>query len=136
MADSVSSMEWVKERGEGSGGLGVCSGEEKGEGAGRAPGAAVVEGDDSPAGATDGLGKIEILFVAREPVEEENDWVRPGARCNVGDGIEGRAVAGDLEGCEGGGIGGVVRGVGGDGCRNLCCDGQSRAEQSCREDES
>ena len=99
----------------GDGGVGVFDGMGEGEVAGRTPGAAVVEVDDVPPIAADGLGEVEIFLVAGEAVQEEDYgmWCRAGS--DIGDGVEERAVAGDLEGFEGGGIGLVVGGVGGDG---------------------
>ena len=99
----------------GDGGLGVFDGVGEGEVAGRAPGAAVVEVDDVPAVAADGLGEVEILFVAGEAVKEEDDGVRACSLGDVGEGVEHGAVAGDLEGLHRGGIGFVGGGVGGDG---------------------
>ena len=54
----------------GDGGLGVFDGVGEGEVAGRTPGAAIVEVDDVPAVAANGLGEVEILFVAGEAVEK------------------------------------------------------------------
>jgi hypothetical protein len=52
-------------------------------------------------------------------VEEKDDGMRGGARSDVGECVEERTVAGDLEGFEAGGIDFVVDGVGGDGCGKL-----------------
>jgi len=77
MADWVSSMEW-----------------NEGEVAGGAPGAAVVEVDDVPAIAADGLREVEILFIAGEAVKEEDDRVRSCSFGDVGEGVERGSVAG------------------------------------------
>src|SRR5260370_15392482 len=82
----------------GDGGLSVFDGVGEGEVAGGAPGAAVVEVDDVPAVAADGLGDVEILFVAGEAVEEEDDGGGAGAFGDVGAGLDHGAVAGDLDG--------------------------------------
>ena len=103
----------------GDGGLHVFDGVGEGEVAGRAPGAAVVEVDDVPTGAADGLGEVEIFFVAGEAVEEKYDFVGSGSGCDIGDGVEQSAVAWDLECFEGGGVGLVGRGICGDGCGKL-----------------
>jgi hypothetical protein len=47
--------------------LGVFDGVSEGEVAGRAPGAAVVEVDDVPAVAANGLGEIEIFSLPGKP---------------------------------------------------------------------
>lgn len=52
--------------------------------------------------------------------------MRSGTGGDVGDGVELGAVAGDLEGCEGGGVGRGVCGVGGDGCGDLGAEGERK----------
>src|SRR5437762_11807118 len=42
----------------------------------RAPGAAISEGEDVPTGAADGLGEIEMAFVARKPVRQDHGRAR------------------------------------------------------------
>jgi len=123
---------WVAQVGDG--GLRVFDGVGEGEVAGRAPGAAIVEVDDVPTVAANGLGEVEIFFVAGEAVEEEDDWMRAGAFGDVGEGVEHGAVAGDLEGLHGCGICFVGWWVGGDGCRGvgagLGVEGQGGSEES------
>jgi len=103
----------------GDGGLGVFDGVGEGEVAGGAPGAAVVEVDDVPAVAANGLGEVEIFFVAGEAVEEEDDRVRARSLGDVGEGVEHGSVAGDLEGFHCCGVCFVGRGVSGDGAGEL-----------------
>ena len=107
MAASTSSTPWVKEKSPG-----------------RAPGAAVVEEEDVVAGAAEGLGDVEVLLVAGEAVEEDDYGMRAGAGGYVDEGVEEGAVAGELEGFEGGGIGFVGGGswsIGGLGLRGERC---------------
>ena len=61
------------------------------------------------------MREVEILFVAGEAVKQEDDGVWACSLGDVGEGVEHGAVAGNLEGLHGGGIGFVGRGVGGDG---------------------
>ena len=99
----------------GDGGVGVFDGVGEGEVAGGAPGAAVVEEEDVVAGAAEGLGDVEIFFVAGEAVEEDDGGMRACSGGDVDEGVEQGAVAGELEGVDGGGMGLVGGGVGGDG---------------------
>jgi hypothetical protein len=89
----------------GDGGLRVFNRVGEGEVAGGAPGAAVVEVEDVPAVAADGLGEVEILFVAGEAVKKKDDRVRACSFRDVSEGVEHGPVAGNLEGFHGGGIG-------------------------------
>jgi hypothetical protein len=97
------------------GGLRVFDGVGEGEVAGRAPGAAVVEVDDVPAIAADGLREVEIFFIAGEAVKKDDDRVWACSLGDVGEGVEHGSVAGDLKGLHCGWIGFVGRGVGGYG---------------------
>jgi len=97
----------------GDSGLGVFDGVGEGEVAGRAPGAAIVEVENVPSGAADGLGEVEILLVAGEAVEEDDDGMRACSGGDVDEGVEHGSVAGKLEALHGGGIGLVGCGVGG-----------------------
>ncbi len=116
----------------GDGGVDVFDGVGEGEVAGAAPGAAVVEEEDVVAGAAEGLGEVEILLVAGEAVEEEDYGVRACSGGDVDEGVEEGAVAGELEGFDGGGIGRGVCGIGGDGSRGLGRGGKS-CEERCAE---
>ena len=99
----------------GDGGLRVFDGVSEGEVAGRAPGAAVVEVNDVPTVAADGLREIEILFVAGEAVKEEDDRVWACSLGDVGKGVEHGSVAGDLKALHSGWVCLVWPGVRGDG---------------------
>ncbi len=102
--------------------MGVFDGVGEGEVAGRAPGAAVVEVDDIPAVAADGLGEVEVFFVAGEAVEKDDGWVWAWAFGDVGEGVEHGSVAGDLKCFERGRIGFVIRWIGCQSRRKLCRD--------------
>jgi hypothetical protein len=99
----------------GDGGLCVLDGVGEGEVAGRAPGAAIVEEEDVVAVAAEGLGDVEVALVAGEAVEEDDDGMRAGTFGHIDECVEQGAVAGELEGLHGSGVGFVWRGVGCDG---------------------
>ena len=114
-------VDGVAEPGEGS--FGVLDAVGEGEGARSAPGAAVVEVEYVPTGASDGLGEVEVPLVAGEAVEEDDGGVRAGAFGGVHEGIEESAVAGELEGFECGGGGFIGDGVRGEGGLGLSGEG-------------
>ena len=98
----------------GDGGLCVFDGVGEGEVARRSPGPAVVEVDDVPAVAADGLRQVKILLITGEAVKQEDDWVWACSLGDVGEGVEHRSVAGNLEGLHRGGVGFVGGRIGGD----------------------
>ena len=59
----------------------------------RAPGAAIVKEHDIVAGATDGLGEIEVLFIAGIAVQHQDGWVRAWAAGDVDQSVQARALA-------------------------------------------
>ena len=117
----------------GDGGLDVFDAVGEGEVAGRAPGAAVVEVEDVPASATNGLGEVEILLVAGEAVEENDGRVRPGARGDVDEGVQEGSVARELKRLHGSRILLVGNWIGGDG--GLRGEGNSGAKEGGGEEE-
>jgi hypothetical protein len=104
---------WIAK--EGDGGLRVFEGVGEREVAGRTPGAAIVEVEDVPACATDGLGEVEVLLVAGKAVEEDCNWMRTSPFCDVGDGVQHGSVAGELKALDGRWVGFVGDGVCGEG---------------------
>ena len=116
---------------EGDGGVRVLDGVGEGKVAGRSPGAAVVEVKDVPAVAADGLGEVEITLVAREAVEKDDSGVWACSRGDIDEAVEERAVAGDLHGLHGGGVGFVGNRIGRDGGLRVerCCDRQKNGKE-------
>ena len=80
-----------------------------------APGAAIVKVENVPARAANGLGEVEILFVAGEAVKKDDGGVIAGAGGEIEDAVHFSAVTGDGEFDEAGRVSGVERRVGGDG---------------------
>src|SRR3546814_16276513 len=85
---------------------GVFGGVGEGEAAGAAPTAAIMEGQDIPSGAAGGLGKVQILLVAGEAVEEEPRRVQAGTGGGVEDRVERPVFGGHGGGGQTGGVGG------------------------------
>ncbi len=76
----------------------------EGEAAGAAPRAAIVQEDDVPSGAADGLGEIGIVFHAGQAVQQDDGRVRPRAARQIDDGVDVHAMARQREGHEAGGM--------------------------------
>jgi len=117
----------------GDGGLDVFDAVGEGEVAGRTPGAAVVEVEDVPARAANGLGEVEILLIAGEAVEEDDGGMRACSRGDVDEGVEEGSVAGELKRLHGSRILLVGNWIGGDG--GLRGEGNSGAKEGCGEEE-
>src|ERR1700677_1264635 len=77
----------------------------EGEVSGRAPGAPVVEVENIPPRTANILGQIEIALVAGKPVKQHYHWMRTGARGDIDERVEERAVTGNLKTLHGSRIG-------------------------------
>ena len=98
---------------------------------GRSPAAAVIEVEDVPALAPDGLREIEVLLIAGKAMQQKDRAMGPGACRFVEQRVERGAMAGELKSFHGRGRGLVLWRVRGDGRWRL--SGQcGRKQKSCK----
>lgn len=107
----------------GDGRLYVFDGVSKREIAWGSPAPAVVEEEHVVSSAAKGLSEIKIFLVTGKAMKQDDGGMRGRSSRDIDEGVEKRAVAGELEGVECSGVGAVGDGVGGDGGGDLGVEG-------------